>query len=170
MTDSIDRFYAEWAAQIPGPGAPPADAGHLYRIMRIARLLGDRLDATCARHGLTRSQFEALAALRRRRPEPLSAQDLMDASFLTSGSVTAMINQLAANGLVRRRQHREDRRRLQISLTPRGTKVIEAAIAERAADNAALAAALPANRRQRLDKLLGECLGNLEYQATEAGR
>ncbi len=162
MTDSIDRFFAEWAEQNAGLPNLPADIQYIYRIARISKLLGARLDATCARHGLTRSQFEALAALRRNHPRPLSAQDLMQASLLTSGSVTAMINRLLAAKLVVRDQSDEDARRILVRLTDAGMKVIEAAVRERIADNTTLAHLLDKKDRGPMNALMRSFLGKLE--------
>lgn len=164
MTDSIDRFLAEWAVQMAKSGLPelPPDAQYIYRMARVCKILGDRLDATCARHDLTRSQFEAMAVLRRRHPEPLSAGDLMKAAFLTSGSVTAMLNQLLDKNLVQRQPHKEDRRRIEVQLTPEGIRKIEAAIAERIQDNVALARLLPKKPREEINSLMRHFLAAAE--------
>lgn len=160
--DSIDRFFEQWAAQGLELPHGSRDFQYIYRIARISKILGSRLDATCAKHGLTRSQFEALAALKRLHPQPLCAQDLMDASLLTSGSVTAMINQLLKRELVERDQHQGDRRRIQIRLTKKGRKVVEAAIQERLEDNSMLANLLPEPERARLNRLMRRLLVAME--------
>ncbi|MBU2501708.1 MarR family transcriptional regulator [bacterium] len=160
MQDSIDRFFAEWEQQ--GLDLPARSAPAVYRMIRVAKILGRRLDATCARHDLTRSQYEALAALRRVHPLPLSAQDIMDASFLTSGSVTAMINQMVRTGLVRKDLDPGDKRRLRIRLTSRGKSVIEAAVRERAADNVRLTELLAPARRETLNRVMREFLAAIE--------
>lgn len=164
MTDSIDTFFAEWAEQSGSGGLPklPKDAQYIYRIARACKILGDRLDSTCARHDLTRSQFEAMAVLRRRHPEPLGAGDLMRAAFLTSGSVTAMLNQLLDKELVRRKVRKEDRRRIEVQLTPAGLKKIEAAVAERIRDNLALARLLPKAARQEVNSHMRQFLAAAE--------
>lgn len=164
MTDSINRFFAEWGPHMGKGGIPmvPEDTHYLYRIMRICKALGDRLDATCRRHGLTRSQFEALAVLRRRHPDPLSAGDLMQAAFLTSGSVTAMLGQLLDKGLVSRNTHGRDKRRIQVQLTPAGMEKIEAATAERVRDNVALARLLPEESRANINQAMRAFLAALE--------
>jgi len=170
MTDSIDKFFEEWAAQREKSGLPtlPEDAQYIYRIARMCKVLGERLDATCVRHDLTRSQFEAMAVLRRRHPEPLSAGDLMEAAFLTSGSVTAMLNQLLDKGLVQRQTNKEDKRRIEVLLTGEGMKKIESAIEERIQDNLALARLLPKGSREDMNRLMRQCLVMVE--ALEEGK
>lgn len=164
MTDSIDAFFVEWAVQMEEAGLPgiPADAQFIYRISRMCKLLGDRLDASCARHDLTRSQFEAMAVMRRRHPQPLGAGDLMKAAFLTSGSVTAMLNQLLDKGLVQRQTHKQDKRRIEVQLTAAGRAKIEAAIRDRIQDNVAMAHTLPEQDRAGINLLMRRFLATIE--------
>lgn len=159
MDDSIDRFFAQWKARNMHLSR---QVQYIYRIARISKILGRRLDATCAKHGLTRSQFEALAALRRMHPTPLSAQQVMDASLLTSGSVTAMINQLLVAGLVERDVATDDRRRIQIRLTRDGMRAIDVAIRERVDDNTQLAKLLPVKDQDAINGLLRRLLSAME--------
>ncbi|MBW8312377.1 MAG: MarR family transcriptional regulator [Rhizobium sp.] len=162
MADSMDHFFARWRAQgVPGIEIRE-DVHYLYRIVRICKILGQRVEATCTRHGLTRSQYEALSALLRHSPTPLSAQDLMEASMLTSGSVTAMINHLVASGLVERHQNPQDRRRIEVRITPAGTRVVKAAIYDRLADNETLAQLLQGDDQKQADRLMRKLLASLE--------
>jgi len=169
MKDAIDNFFFQWGQQRQvgdWPPPLPGDIQYVYRIARISRLLGERLDATCARHDMTRSQFEALATLRRHDPKPLSAGDLMRAAMLTSGSVTAMINQLLTRGWIERQSAGHDRRRIEVQLTTEGRRCIEPAISERIADNIAIAHGLPKASRKQIDNLLRQLLVSLELPAT----
>ncbi|MEZ4387240.1 MAG: MarR family transcriptional regulator [Candidatus Krumholzibacteriia bacterium] len=169
MSDRVDRFLAEWNEQdLELPQLRP-EVGFVYRIAGASKLLGQRLDATCRRFGLTRSQYEALAVLRRKHPRPLCAQDIMDASLLTSGSVTAMINQLLKAGHVERDLNPDDRRRIQVRLTPAGTRLIEAAVQERAADNARLARLLSRADREHMNGLMRRFLEQLSAMNEEDG-
>lgn len=162
MADSMDHFFARWRAQgVPGIEIRE-DVHYLYRIVRICKILGQRVEASCTRHGLTRSQYEALSALLRHSPTPLSAQDLMEASMLTSGSVTAMINHLVLAGLVDRHQNAQDRRRIEVTLTQKGTRVVKAAIHDRLADNELLAHLLGGNEQKQADRLMRKLLSRLE--------
>lgn len=164
MQDSIQVFFQEWAAGRRGLPELPNDAQFVYRIAKVSKILGKRLDETCSRHGLTRSQFEAMAVLRRRFPESLSAGELMEASLLTSGSVTAMINQLIARGLVVRAPDPTDKRRIEVQLTSQGVKTIEAAVAERIKDNGRIAELVPQGDRDEINRLMRFFLVALEKE------
>jgi DNA-binding MarR family transcriptional regulator len=168
MGDSIDQFFAEWAVQ--DIALPPFtdDVQYIYRIAGASRLLGARLDATCAAFGITRSQFEAMAVLRRRHPAPLTAQEIMQASMLSSGSVTAMVNQLIRAGLVRRKVDKQDGRRIQVSLTDKGRTLIDSALSPRIADNVDLSRLLSAKDRQQMNMLMCTFLAALESLPDEA--
>ncbi|MBY4597131.1 MarR family transcriptional regulator [bacterium BD-1] len=162
MADSIDHFFARWRAQaIPGIDIRE-DVHYLYRMVRICKLLSQRVEACCTRHGLTPSQYEALSALLRHSPTPLSAQDLMAASMLTSGSVTAMISQLVSSGLVERTQCPKDRRRIEVRITAEGTRVVKAAIFDRLTDNELLSRLLEGSDQKQADRLMRKLLASLE--------
>lgn len=163
MKDSIDQFFEEWKHQEMGSLVGKAEKlQFIYRIMRINKIMGKRLSASMAKMGLTPSQFEALAALRRKHPDSLCAQDLMDASFLTSGSVTAMINQLLKMGLIEREQSAEDKRRVQIRLTKKGMKAIDSALRDRLEDNLGIAEKLSEKDRSSLNQLMRKFLIEME--------
>jgi DNA-binding MarR family transcriptional regulator len=162
MGDAIDLFFSEWSTQKINIPPLTEDMQYIYRIARVSRILGERLDATCSFFGITRSQFEAMAVLRRRHPTPLSANEIMQASMLSSGSVTPMIKQLTMAGLVERKQHAEDGRRIDISLTEKGIELIESALSERITDNKQLSELMPADERHQLNDLMRKFLTSLE--------
>ncbi|MBV2168279.1 MAG: MarR family transcriptional regulator [Bdellovibrio sp.] len=162
MNDSIDIFFEEWLQQRASLPALSPDIQFIYRIARLSKILGQRLDRTLVKYELTRSQFEALAALRRKHPEPLCAQDLMEASLLTSGSVTAMINQMIKAQWVERDLHSEDRRRIQIRLTNKGKNKVEAVLRERIKDNTLLANLVSKTEQNKMNLMLKKYLMLLE--------
>lgn len=136
----------------------------------MSKLLGDRLDSTCQRHGLTRSQFEVMAVLRRHDPEPLSAGDLMNAAFLTSGSVTSLLDQLQQKGWIVRQPTPGDRRRLDVRLTPEGIRIIEPAVIERISDNSQIASLVPPELRANINQAMREILSILESSTSNQVR
>jgi DNA-binding MarR family transcriptional regulator len=78
----------------------------------------------------------------------LSPTQLAQQLDLTTGSVTALVNRLVAAGYAERHPHSDDRRRLVITLTRSGTKVISSLfVGLRDAAAAALDGASPSQRR-----------------------
>jgi MarR family transcriptional regulator, organic hydroperoxide resistance regulator len=72
--------------------------------------------------GLTLSQMRALGILE--DEDEVTAGDLAKAADLHPASVTAMLDQLEANGIVARRRSAHDRRVCMVSLTEKGRGVV----------------------------------------------
>lgn len=93
--------------------------------------------AAMARHfGLHPTDLEVLDLIFLR--ETVTAGELATATGLTSGSVTALVDRLAARGYVTRRRDEADRRRILISVVRAATAPIEAAYEPRRAAMRAL--------------------------------
>ena len=72
---------------------------------------------------LTQSQFHALLVLE--KVEQVTAGDLAKSADLNPASVTAMLDQLEAHGIVERLRSTEDRRVCMVSLTEKGRVIVE---------------------------------------------
>jgi DNA-binding MarR family transcriptional regulator len=73
--------------------------------------------------GLTHSQLRALIVLG--RSDEVTAGELAKSADLNPASVTAMLDQLEANGIVERRRGHHDRRVCLVSLTDRGRAIVD---------------------------------------------
>jgi MarR family transcriptional regulator, organic hydroperoxide resistance regulator len=73
--------------------------------------------------GLTHSQLRALIVLE--KSVEVTAGELAKSADLNPASVTAMLDQLEANGIVERRRDSQDRRVCLVSLTDRGRSIVE---------------------------------------------
>ncbi|WP_374077203.1 MarR family winged helix-turn-helix transcriptional regulator [Bdellovibrio bacteriovorus] len=124
-TDFADRYLTEWGTQKGYKPSPLGDMVPFIRLLRVAAQLEASLKVHCDTEDITTAQFQALSALKRLDPQGLSAKEIMDATVLTSGSVTSMIDQLIKKKLVQRQTSEEDRRQIQIRLTALGHRVIE---------------------------------------------
>jgi DNA-binding MarR family transcriptional regulator len=96
--------------------------GYLMR-MCTNRLL-PQMDALFADQELTFSQWTTLVALHDGRIT--TASDLARNICHDAGSLTRLIDQMEARGLVARGRDETDRRVVRLALTPRGKKVVEA--------------------------------------------
>jgi DNA-binding MarR family transcriptional regulator len=74
---------------------------------------------------LTTSQMRALVVLE--QADAVTAGDLAKSADLNPASVTAMLDQLEANGIVERRRHVADRRVCMVSLTEKGRLAVDEA-------------------------------------------
>lgn len=160
MQDFIDRFDVEGPRG--RPGIHLGDSAGLLRVMRLAAFLERDLAAGCA---VKPGQLQVLAALRRRDPLPMTAGELARASILTTGAMTAVLDRLEGEGLIRRAIDSEDRRARRITITEKGRSLIDRALEQRMAQHRALSAALTLEEREALSNILRKLLIAVEGEA-----
>lgn len=73
------------------------------------------------KHGTTLPRFDVLAALYRRR-QGVTMSELSRMLLVSNGNVTAVVDRLEKDGLVKRSTSETDRRTFFVTLTPAGTK------------------------------------------------
>lgn len=153
MIDFIDRFEIEGPRT--RPGIHLGDTAGLLRVMRLAAHLERQLAATSA---VKPGQFQVLAALRRRDPLPMNASELAEAALLTTGAMTAVLDRLEEQGLIRREMDAKDRRARRITITEKGRTLINRALDQRMAQHRALNAVLTLEEREALSDILRKLL------------
>src|ERR1700712_5460220 len=146
MADEVDAIAAAWLAERPDPDVAPLHI--LSRIGRLAQLLDERRAQAFAAHGLASHEFDVLAALRRSGPpyEQTPGQ-LIEATHVTSGTMTNRLDRLADRALVTRRAHPADGRQVIIRLTAAGRKRVDAAFEALLETEEALLAGLTGGQR-----------------------
>ena len=160
MQDFIDRFDVDGPRSRPGISL--ADTAGLLRVMRLAAFLERELAAGCA---VKPGQFQVLAALRQRDPLPMTAGELARASILTTGAMTAVLDRLEEEGLIRREIDSEDRRARRITITEKGRSLIDRVLEQRMAQHRALISALTLEERETLSDILRKLLIAVEGEA-----
>jgi MarR family transcriptional regulator, 2-MHQ and catechol-resistance regulon repressor len=85
---------------------------------QACRTVEGELDRLLAASGVTRTEFNVLEELLRHGPLPIGG--LGGRVFLTSGSMTYLIDKLERKGWIRRRAGEEDRRVIYAELTDEG--------------------------------------------------
>jgi MarR family transcriptional regulator, 2-MHQ and catechol-resistance regulon repressor len=126
---------------------------HLWLVLwKASRAVETQAQRSIARYGMVMSDFGVLEALLHRGP--LSAKQLGAKVLLTSGSVTAAIDRLAARGLVRREDDARDRRACIVQLTPAGRRLIERAFAQHREEMEEALQGFPVDERRTLLPLL----------------
>lgn len=98
------------------------------------------------------SDFAVLEVLLHKGPLPVNA--IGRKVLLTSGSITAAVDRLEAQGLVERRAHPSDRRARVVNLTPEGKRLIKGVFAEHERDMERAASALSDSERATIIQLL----------------
>lgn len=128
--DLIDSVLDDWRRARP---ETKADALQIVgRILWLGRQYEETVTRMLAEHGLSYSDYDVIATLRRAgAPYELTPTELARRVLLTSGGLTACLRRLEVGGLVSRRGVPEDRRRLLAKLTPKGFDLVESFIDRR---------------------------------------
>jgi DNA-binding MarR family transcriptional regulator len=158
VTDEVDEIVRAWQAERPDLELAPIEV--LSRVSRIARLLDDRREQAFAEHGLAAHEFDVLAALRRSgAPYEQTPGQLIEATHVTSGTMTNRLDRLVERRLVQRRAHPADGRQVIIRLTGSGRRRVDAAFEALLVSEQELLAGLSAAQRTGLATGLRRLLG-----------
>ena len=109
--------------------ADPAPASHravaaVLAVVKTSSWLLHEVSPVFAAHGITATRFDALEALSRHGGTARPAE-LRDTLHLPAQTITSVLDQLQAAGLVSRSPHPSDRRSTIAELTPAGRQAIE---------------------------------------------
>jgi DNA-binding MarR family transcriptional regulator len=125
------------------------------RILRLDNLMEHRTNGVLADFDLALWKFDVLGTLRRQgKPYSPTPTALMAATLPSSGAMTNRIDRLEERGFVERAPSTADRRSLQVSLTAKGLRAIDAAAGPRFSDAAGAIEQLSAKERSALADLL----------------
>ena len=128
--DAIDLLMGTWREA--RPDLDPSPLGIVGRVIVLAQQLEKSVEAALATHDLSLGQFDILATLRRNQPKGgLTPTQLLESVMLSSGGMTARLDQLMKAGLIARSADATDRRKVVVDLTSKGRKLIDAATATR---------------------------------------
>ena len=94
----------------------------LWRTYDRLRELDERVFAA---HGLSAQQYNALRVLRAADPEPLATSALGARLVSRAPDMTRMLDKLEEQGLVRRRRSDENRRLVEVWITPAGRTAVD---------------------------------------------
>ena len=129
-SDLIEALVAAWRRERPGTHPEPMRI--IGRIIRLGRQFEDDVVRLLRPHGLSYSDFDVLATLRRSgEPYQLSPTQLQKNVLLSSGAMTACLRRLETLQLITREADPADRRRLSARLSGSGHGIVEALIDQR---------------------------------------
>lgn len=151
--DAVDEILEQWSDE--RPDLDTASLGVVVRVMALYRVFLRQASRSLEDLGLELWEYDVLSALRRQgRPYSLPAMLLARESDLSGGAMTNRIDRLESRGLVRRRPDTEDRRGVNVSLTPQGRRLIDEAIGHRLESARESLRGLSPARQRRLAELL----------------
>ncbi|MCS0604918.1 MarR family transcriptional regulator [Streptomyces sp. LP11] len=155
--DPVDAIIGQWARVRPDLDTRAMEV--FGRVFRLARAMGDRMEKAYEPYGISRGEFDVLAALRRAgEPHTLSPRQLSATLMLTTGGMTGRLDKLERAGLLRRSPDPHDRRGLQVTLTEEGLRVLDEAVGAGLAEQSDALAALAPEQAEHLAGLLRDLL------------
>ena len=160
----VARIIGQWRAAHPDVDYSGTEVW--ARITRARLVVDRRMRELQARHGLEPWEYDVLAALRRSGPpHELSAGELTRTMLVVPGTITNRVDRLAGRGLIDRATSQSDRRSTVVRLTEQGRAIIDAAMPDLAALEAALLAGLTGQERDQLGRLLRKLMLSLADEA-----
>jgi DNA-binding MarR family transcriptional regulator len=157
--DAVDEIQAEWHALRPDLDLDAI--GVVGRVLRSAARIVHHSDDVLAAHGLTRGEFDILAALRR-SGQPMSPGELRTISLATAPSTTKRLKGLELRRLVDRTTNPSDGRGALIGLTASGRALVDEVFPLQLAAERALLAGLSSDERTALERSLALLLASIE--------
>lgn len=159
MDDVVARVMQQWREVDPGIDVEPIAV--IGRLNRCFLLLQQAEDTPLSRFGLTRPEYDVLAALRRVDHE-ITPSRLARETFASGAAVTKRLRALEERGLVERRADERDRRVSHLALTAEGRALVDEVLPAQLRHEADLLGALDAGSRARLAEELSRLLLVLE--------
>ena len=162
--DHVDGVLDEWRKEQPGLDTSPVAV--VARIGRAAALLDRGLNANFARFGINRTDWDALASLRRAgAPYQRSPTELYRALMRTSGGITHIVDRLEEQDLVERSPDPDDRRGLLVRLSRKGRALVDRVAPTHLETERRMLAPLTKDEQAELARLLRKLLVGLEAQS-----
>jgi DNA-binding MarR family transcriptional regulator len=135
------------------------------RIANCRNLLMREARRSVERWGLTLPQFDVLAELERAK-SGFTFGELSRLLLVTSGNLTGIVDRLEADGLVRRKHDKRDRRVVRIVLTAKGRKLIDTIAPLHARDIQTALGFMPRRQLEALHELLSDMSSSLRAAPT----
>ncbi len=162
LLDGVDVVEQEWRRV--RPDVDVSSLGIVTRIWRIGRHMDTKRKLLLAELATDRGAIDVLAMLRRSgAPYRRSAGELTRSALITSGGVSQRLDKLERAGLVTRHVDLEDRRRVDVELTPTGVELVDVVLVKMTShDGELLDSALEGHELDALESLLRKLLMSLE--------
>ncbi|MDA8296115.1 MAG: MarR family transcriptional regulator [Actinomycetota bacterium] len=137
-----------------------------YLVKRLETAMRSRLDALCARHGLSTMQYVALSVLAANGG--MSSAELAIRSFVSPQSANQMVALLERRGLIERLADPANRRILRTRLTKAGAALLEACERDVDAFEREMFAGIGEAGEAQLRAALDACIANLSDRSAVA--
>ena len=135
----------------------------LINLMRTSRAVEESwLQYLKRTEGLSLSQYNILRILRGARPEAVRITEIGERMIYRDPDVTRLVDRLGRQGLTRRKPDPDDRRAIQVEITPDGLALLARLDEQVDRYTKAVMAGLTAQELRSLDGLLNEVRAGIE--------
>lgn len=136
-------------------------------LIRAAFLFTNNPDRPFHTLGMNVSEVDVLATIARAAGMALSCSEIAEATLITKGGITGILDRLEARGLVQREASQDDRRSIMIQLTEKGLDLSRGLFTKLARDDEDIfARAFKPEQIKQFSKLLALLLRSLEADST----
>lgn len=160
VDDEIQRLVEQWR-----PERPDLDLdamATIARLMALGRLLDGVTGELAAEHGLQPPEGDVLFTLRRSgAPYRLSPSAISESLLVSSGTLTSRLDRLERKGLVKRVPHPEDRRSVEVELTPKALKLVDETVTVHVRNETRILEALSERERATLDRAASKLIARI---------
>lgn len=164
--DHVERLRGQWARELADIDTSPMTI--LGRAYRLSNLVRPSIEATFARFGLDRGEFDVISTLRRSGPPyKLTPTELYQSLMISSGGLSHRLVRLEKSGLITREKSAEDGRSFLVALTPEGQRRAEEAFRADMANELRFIETLGPEKRDALAGLLRDLLVEVEAMDRE---
>ncbi|MDT0157003.1 MarR family transcriptional regulator [Microbacterium sp. ARD32] len=158
--DRIDALVGQWAQQ--RPDVDREAMALLARLNRATELVNARTEALSRDYGVNKGDGDVVFALRRSGPPyRLSPTAIARALLMTTGTMTGRLDRLEKRGVIARVPNPQDRRSLDIELTPEGLRMADEAVSRHNATLREIAGGLSDTDRADLDRVTRRLIAGL---------
>jgi homoprotocatechuate degradation regulator HpaR len=142
----------------------PFDRSLPMQLMRAREIVMARFRPHLNAHGVTDQQWRIIRALN--ETEGLEIADLSEQCCLHAASLSRILPKLEAGGLISRRGHANDQRRVIVTLTAKGRRLFATVAPQSEAIYAELAREIGPARLEKVYGLLDELIEHMSRKAT----
>ncbi|NLG65383.1 MAG: MarR family transcriptional regulator [Actinobacteria bacterium] len=139
-----------------------------YQVNHLARLLARSLRARIEQYGVVPGQFAQLVALY--EEDGLTQTELLERVRIEQSTLAHTLKRMERDGLIRREQDGEDRRRFRIYLTPHALELKPRLLGAATDVNALALETMPESDSDQVLALLERLIANLEADPEANGQ
>ncbi len=132
----------------------------VVNLMFTARYIEDRSSALIKQYDITAQQYNVLRILRGQKGRPANLSTIQERMIDRNSNTTRLVDKLLAKGYVERQICPENRRKVEISITPQGLALLKEMDPPVESNNNSLVGTLSVAEQETLNSLLDKLRNN----------